>query len=208
METRTFESELAHFGVKGMRWGVRRRRESKKGVENAPVVTNRSHHGGEAPSHVNLKVRTDRKATPVEAKVVPGKPVQTRGGKHHPTADEAVKAAALKQKLHTSGKQSLTNQEMKTLIDRLQLEERLSQVAPKPKSKGRQFAEMLLKSPLPKAATGAARKRLTTAALDSAGNALPLTSKQVKISKGLDFADMLLGAIASNTGGKGKKKKK
>lgn len=189
-DTRTFESELTHFGVKGMRWGIRKRRESRSGFENAPVKE-QPHHGGAPSEHINVKAKTGGKEpTPVQAKIVPGKPIQTRGGKRQPTTDEALRAAGLKQQLHASGKQSLTNEEMRFLADRLGLEQRLSQLAPKPKNKGLVFAQKLIKSPVPSIALGVAASKLPE-------EAKLMTAQHKKILKGMDFAEMLLKNLGS-----------
>lgn len=179
METRTFETELAHFGVKGMRWGVRKRRGSVAEDNASAVATTPSTNKTVGPS----------KSTPVQVKVIPGKAVQTRGGKRHPTVDEAIDAAALRQKYHTSGKQALTNSEMRRLVDRLTLEDRLSQVAPKPKAKGRVWAEAFLKSPIPGFALKEGQKNVQTS-MKGVG-----TAKQYKTLQGLEFAERLLKTV-------------
>lgn len=91
------EDFLEHFGVKGMRWGVRRSRAERAAAANAP-------------SEITVKTK-------------PGKGVvKTSGGARHPASDDAVKAAAAKQKLKASKISSLSNAELKSLNERLNLE--------------------------------------------------------------------------------------
>lgn len=198
VDTRTFESELAHFGVKGMRWGVRKRRQESSNFRETPASTTGSHVPG-SDTRTNTKVRLS--PTPVQAKIVPGKPVQTRGGKRFPTVDEAIRSAGLKQKYHASGKQALTNEEMRFLADRLTLEDRLSKLAPRPKSKGRVWTERFLKSPLPMFGVKKAQEAVTTKLQSGTG-----TDFHIKAWKGLRFTEQLLGVLNANAKTKSKKK--
>lgn len=188
LETSTVDDVLAHFGVKGMKWGVRKRRQNASDFKEQ--------HPG-LSTDASVKTKVIKGPTPIQAKIVPGRPVQTRGGKRHPTVNDAIRSAALRQKLNASGKQSLTNDEIRFLVDRLTLETRLSQVAPKPKSKGRQWAEAFIKSPVPKIGINVAKSKLPEKIED-------FTAQQLKIAKGLDFADKLIGTLSES----GKKKKK
>lgn len=192
METRTVESELAHFGVKGMRWGIRKKRQVSDAVEKtySPVGT---------PAKTTTK--DVRGPSPVQVKVVPGKPVQSRGGARQPTVDEAIRSAALKQKLHKSGKQSLTNEEMRFLADRLTLEDRLSKLAPKPKHAGLVWAERFIKSPLPGLGINIARGKLLPKEIGA------FTARQVQIEKGLDFAEKFVKSSQAKSKEKKKEKK-
>lgn len=184
MSLDTLDDALAHFGVKGMRWGIRKRRQSTK-ADNASAE--------ETTVGVSKKTGGPRKSTPVQVKVIPGKAVKTRGGERQPTAPEAVKSAALKQKAKKSGPQSLTNDEMRFLVDRLGLEERLSKVAPKEKTLGQKFIQDFLPSPVPLMIVKGAKGKLG-----------PQHNPQ--IAKGLDFAEKLLQGLADNK--KSPKKKK
>jgi hypothetical protein len=83
---------LAHYGVKGMHWGVR-----KEGA-----VTTQTH------IDTGLRKRRTR--------------VQTKGGESHPAHVDAVKAAVSKQILKKSGTDALSTQELRDLANRLQVE--------------------------------------------------------------------------------------
>lgn len=80
------ENFLEHFGVKGMRWGVRKK-ESRVSVTTGP--------GGR---------------------------IRTSGGHNRPPSTDAVKAARLRQKSRKSSVKSLSNEELATLLKRMNLE--------------------------------------------------------------------------------------
>jgi phage gp16-like protein len=92
---------IAHYGVKGMRWGVRR------SASPTEVTTQ---------SVVNAGLSSKTK-------------VKAKGGQAHPATDDAIKAAMQKQKLKKSGTAALSNKELSELRDRLQLEQQVKQLA-------------------------------------------------------------------------------
>lgn len=110
---------LSHYGVKGMRWGVRRRR----GV------------GSDGPLGVTVKVK---KGSGV---------VETTGGHHHEVSAEAVRAAAVRQVAKTSSTSALTNKDLQDAVSRMQLEKSYSKLmldrAPQ-KNAALQFVETML----------------------------------------------------------------
>jgi hypothetical protein len=89
-------SDLQHYGIKGMRWGVRQTGE------------------------VSAQTRTDtgllRRRTEI----------QTKGGEAQPAHIDAVKAAVAKQKIKKSGHAALSTQELRDLANRLQVENQVS----------------------------------------------------------------------------------
>lgn len=112
---------VAHFGVKGMKWGQR------KGPPS-PV----------APSAESV-VKSNKFAKTK---------IKTKGGENHPATDDAIKAALAQQKIKLSGTHALTNAELRDLANRLNLEQQVHQLTGKaPKTKGKQFTENLLKDP-------------------------------------------------------------
>jgi 2'-5' RNA ligase len=90
---------LEHYGVKGMRWGVR-----KEGS-------------------VEVAVRTDQGVVRRKTKVA------TKGGWASDATDDAIKAAVAKQKLKKSGPAALTTNELGELARRLQLEQQVQVLA-------------------------------------------------------------------------------
>lgn len=97
---------LAHVGVKGMKWGVRKDRSSKSGPQDVTVKKTATN---------NLKAT---------------------GGAKHPVHDDAVKAAQAKQKAKKSGTSSLSNAELKALTQRMNLEQQLADLDSKAKARG------------------------------------------------------------------------
>jgi hypothetical protein len=124
------DNVLAQYGVKGMHWGV---------ITKA--------------KNAYTKARTED-TTPVPVKITakPGKKIKTEGGKYLPTSEDAKIAAIAKQKAKGSGLQSLSNDEMKVLVDRMGLEERYSKMTPREISVGQKMAQDIMNSPVPELA--------------------------------------------------------
>ena len=117
------DAALAHFGVKGMKWGVRR---SVEQLRNGPV----------------------REAQPVIAKTKAGSSkVSTSGGKGHPASDDVLKVAAAKQKLTASGMNALSNAELKAITDRMNMEQKFASAIASlpPKHPGRDMVKKMIK---------------------------------------------------------------
>lgn len=89
-------NELAHYGVPGMRWGVRKRRAGSSGSSEPERVTIKKN-----PKSGNL---------------------ETTGGGGHRPSDDALRASAYRQKAKASGTSSLSNNELKVLVERMNLE--------------------------------------------------------------------------------------
>jgi len=116
MGDQAVEDALSHFGVTGMRWGVRR--------DKIPVNSD----GSESV------VVTQRK---------PGSRLKVKGGRNHPADPDAVSALAAKRKAGKSGIHSLSNKELQTLVTRMNLEQQFSNLNTKDSSfhKGEAFVK-------------------------------------------------------------------
>jgi hypothetical protein len=110
-----FDAYLAHYGIKGMKWGVRKNDSSRN-----------------SPTEISVSQK-------------PGRKVKTAGGKNQPASEDAKKAAAARQKAKASTTDALSNQELKSLVERMQLEANYTRLSATQKSKGRQFAEKMFK---------------------------------------------------------------
>ena len=110
---------LAHFGVLGMHWGVRKREAS-----------------------------ATKDQTPVSIHIKRGQKIKTSGGDNQPPTEDAKKAAAYQQIANKNGVQSLTNPEIQHLLNRISLEQKYSKLQSElhPQSKGRAFIQGLIKT--------------------------------------------------------------
>jgi 2'-5' RNA ligase len=97
---------LAHYGIKGMKWGIRRDRTARD-VQTTEKIGRRTK-------------------------------VKAEGGEHQPAAPDAVKVAATTQKLKRSGTAALSNDELREVIQRAQLEQ---QAVALTTSKGKKFVK-------------------------------------------------------------------
>lgn len=98
---------LSHYGVKGMKWGVRK-----------------------SDSPTEVAVRTN------QARFTGKTQVKAEGGTKQPASKDAVKVAGQKQKLKKSGAAALSNDELRDIIARSQLETQAQAVVA---SRGKKF---------------------------------------------------------------------
>lgn len=119
MAERTVDSVLSHYGVLGMRWGVRK-------------ASSLSRSGGAAE--------------PVTVKSRPGKTPTASGGRNQMPSEDAKKAIAAIQKAKASGTSSLSNADLKAAVERMRLEDQYGQGIAKLQttSAGKKFAKELL----------------------------------------------------------------
>jgi len=107
---------LEHYGIKGMKWGVRKRDTSADGTVEVQTGITKS---GRAS-------------------------VATKGGAGFEPHKDAVGAARTRQVLEKSGTHALSNKELQDLATRLNLERQVGQLTAAPPSKGQQFVAQLL----------------------------------------------------------------
>lgn len=98
--------ELKHYGVPGMKWGVRKDRDSS----------------GSGPRKSPVDVTTKHK---------PGGYVKAKGGQNQDAHPDAVRARTLERKAKKSTTDSLSNQELNDLVNRMNLEVRYDQIKSK-----------------------------------------------------------------------------
>lgn len=94
------DSILEHHGIKGQRWGVRRRRGANGELVPVTTQTNRS-----------------------------GQITKTSGGQNHPTHEDARRALTSRQVAASSGTHALSTQELRTLVNRMNLEQQYAQLS-------------------------------------------------------------------------------
>lgn len=124
----SLEDVLAHYGVRGMKWGVRKKRAAPSGPADVIVRAN------------------------------PGKKVKTAGGERHNSHQDAVAAAVSRQKARKSSVDSLSNAELKALVQRMQLEQQYSQLKVNRQNPAQKFLVGLLASVGKQQATSAANQ--------------------------------------------------
>lgn len=176
---------LEHFGIQGMRWGIRRSRKELDGGGSSEQ--------GPPPFAVRRKALFTPRAEVVKIKAVPGKGIQTSGGKHHPTTDEAQIAAVLRQRAKASGVRSLSNQDIQLLVNRMNLEQSYAKMNPAKKNLGQKALEEVMYGSTPQMALDAAKPLLAGAIAKQLGPD-PKNPMKSTIKVGLDVAEAIIKA--------------
>lgn len=161
------DEELYHYGVKGMKWGIRRT-PAQLG-HTTGKKKKRSGSAGEAVKN------TAKKA----AKAISNKVSETRRKRAEAKAhdDETKKIQENKKKKLSD----LTDDELRQRIQRLELEKRYSDLTPKQTSKGKAFINAVGKQVIAPAVTNAARQKFEAVLKEQLG----LNQKSVDALKGL-----------------------
>ena len=131
---------LEHYGVKGMKWGVRRERgtpgffETKRAQAEAKARVKRTPIN---PRTIDTIGSSKRKQTTIAVK----------GGEDYPASPDALRVAGSQQKLKKSGVHALSNKELQEMAQRLNLETQVSVLMGKKikKGPGQKFVEEQLK---------------------------------------------------------------
>lgn len=111
------ENALAHYGVLGMKWGVRKDR-SMRGPTPSVIKKGRS-----------------------------GKKIKTTGGKGHPHSEDAIRTSKIKRQAKKSSTDSLSNEEFRDLLNRMNMDQQYANISGKKQtSQGNKFAKQYLKS--------------------------------------------------------------
>lgn len=142
MSSTFVEDFLAHYGVKGMKWGVQRRRAQNRQYRQAEREIFKKHNVGKLttglrPGDYPRIVRAERERRqalktirkPKEVDVLDtGKKLKTAGGHRLPAHPDAVSARIINQKVKASGLKSLSNEELNELSRRFNLEQNVKRL--------------------------------------------------------------------------------
>lgn len=114
---RSEKNVLRHWGVKGMRWGVRKASTIAKSTSSPQ---------------------------PVQLRIEPGKRVKATGGQGHPPSDDAKAAAAYRQIARTSSSDALSNRQLNAVITRMKLDAEWNKIVLAEREKNKNFAQKFL----------------------------------------------------------------
>ncbi len=141
---------LTHYGVKGMKWGVRRSAQTRYAErQQGRAAVNRAlgaHKSGQKREEHVERLRTGKANVRDHArsgglfveKTKKDKPVKE-------VSSDAAKAASASTKVKKQGKQALSNEEMQALVTRMNLERQLTQLTPPSRAqKGAKFVGKML----------------------------------------------------------------
>jgi 2'-5' RNA ligase len=127
-----FETMLAHYGIKGVAWDPKRSVPSAKVMELGEAFI--LEHYGIKGMHWGRRKAEGGDPTPVTPQAFSRVPrgakrktkIDTTGGENHPAHEDAVKVARAQAKLKKSGAAALSNQELRDVATRVQLEQQVS----------------------------------------------------------------------------------
>lgn len=151
---------LAHYGVRGMHWGVRQKSKYSDTTSKSEVA---------------MKER-------------PGKKLRTKGGKELPASADAKKVAVSKQQARKSSTDSLSTKDLQELVNRMNLEQQYSRLDPNLVNKGAKAIKTVAKDNTTKSIVGGSVKLGMLVANDPRASAgmkvaeafLQVTSKKPK----------------------------
>lgn len=124
---------LAHFGVKGMKWGVTR--EPAK-LNTRAVTVRKTGEAAKMSLPITKKGKYQRTNADTAVTVVhtPGKRLTTKGGSNRKPSEDAIKAAAARRIAKSSTTDALSTKELQDLVSRMNLEQQYSKLTTPTKS--------------------------------------------------------------------------
>lgn len=141
------EYTLTHYGVKGMKWGVRNNADGTVSVNQTKVKK-------------SLR-KTDQPVTVTQRKA--GTYVKAKGGQRQTASIDAIKTQAARQKAKRSTTDSLSNKQLKDTIERMRLEQEFAKLDKKVSRRGRGFISSFMRTPEAKMMAADLKKRVSDA---------------------------------------------
>lgn len=168
------EDFLEHYGVKGMKWGVHRRKSQVSRPKNnlsrnqmiaiyalgVTALANKGVREGVKQNRKDFKEfksarkaeKANWKAEDKAAKNAPkavtvtqkGNKLKAKGGENQPPSQDAINAKALEQTIKKSGYQALSNDHLRVYNERLNLEANAKRLRSSNVSTGQRFAKEVL----------------------------------------------------------------
>ena len=132
---------LKHYGVPGMKWGVRRsdrqlaRASGKSDGKKTKITTSRSEKKKGKIQNVDLEREDGSTHKYVR---------NTKTNNVHQRSKESVSKEKTQAKLNEFGLEALSNKELQAYADRMNLEKRVRDLNPPVKNAGKEFAKKLL----------------------------------------------------------------
>jgi hypothetical protein len=111
---------LAHYGVKGMKWGQH--------LKDHGVKSTAKKAAGEAQAHIKKDI-AERTDTKTHARVKAGQHVQVVGGNKRTAHEDAIKARTAEQIAKKNTLDALSNQDLQHLVNRMNLESQYRNLA-------------------------------------------------------------------------------
>lgn len=145
---------IRHYGVKGMKWGVRRKASALLSSAGAAAREKRSSMAAARSEKKGMKAdaKSAAKAAKVEAKVQKkaDKKQEFQEKLKRPVTEDAVNAAKGRERSGKHGTDALTNKDLQSLVTRMNLEQQLANLkenekAAKARNSGRTYLNDLMK---------------------------------------------------------------
>lgn len=162
-----YDNYLAHYGVKGMKWGVRKKssKASADSKEATAAKKKAKKSGSESLSNKELKTIQERRNLEKNARVYPKD--------RSKTSADARDVGGIKKTVNKKGTKALSNDELQAAITRMELEKKYSDLTKgdSKTSSGKEFISGIMKDAFSNIATSAMEDMMRNAGGAAAGAA-------------------------------------